>query len=368
MRILVYEFASGGGFAGRAIPASLWREGLAMRTALVADLAAIGRHEIVTTTDIRFNQAAPAGVEVVALLPGSKSVLSALIASADAVWLVAPETNRCLEYLAARVERQGKALLGPGAAAIRKVSDKGRLPRRLARIGIRHPETIVLAPVSVGLRRGRPGVDARVAARQIGYPVVVKPRRGAGSQGVRLARHARELPGALDSALDVALDVALDGAHRKNGTGPVVKEGNVVMQRYVRGIAASVSLLADGRRAVILAVNAQRVSASSGFSYRGGRTPFDHPLAEAAAEAAVRTCGALPGLRGYVGVDLVLTDEGPVVIEVNPRLTTAYLGVRAVLEENVAALALAACDGMLPAQPVARRCVRFTAAGQVAQA
>jgi hypothetical protein len=190
-------------------------------------------------------------------------------------------------------------------------------------------------------------VDARIAARRLGYPIVVKPERGAGCQGVRLARNARELRGALDAA------------HRANGTG------SLVMQRYVRGTAASVSLLADGRRAVPLTVNAQWVSASSGFCYRGGRTPFDHPLAAAAVDAALRTCAALPGLRGYVGVDLVLTDAEPFVIEVNPRLTTAYLGVRAVLEENVAGLALAACDGTLPAQLTARRCVRFTAAGQL---
>jgi hypothetical protein len=263
------------------------------------------------------------------------------MASADAVWLVAPETNRCLERLAARVERRGKTLLGPGAAVIRRASDKGSLPQRLARAGVRHPETCVLAP----------GVDARMAARQIGYPVVVKPGRGAGCQGVRLARHARELRGALEAA------------HGANGIG------SLVMQRYVRGTAVSVSLLADGRRAVALAVNAQRVSASSSsFCYDGGRTPFDHSLAAAAADAAVRTCAALPGLRGYVGVDLVLTDSEPIVIEVNPRLTTAYLGVRAVLDENLAALALAACEGILPPQPIARRRVRFTAAGRVASA
>ena len=110
------------------------------------------------------------------------------------------------------------------------------------------------------------------------------------------------------------------------------------------------------------------MSTTSGFSYRGGRTPFDHPLAAEAVDAATRTCAALPGLRGYVGVDLVLTDTGPVVIEVNPRLTTAYLGVRAVLDENVAAMALAACEGTLPEQPIARRRVRFTASGLVAAA
>ena len=337
MRILVYEFATGGGLAGHAVPASLAREGLAMRTALVADLSAIGRHEMVATTDIRFKGLAPQGVEIVSLPSGRAATVDALVPSVDAVWLVAPETNRCLERLAARVERQGKSLLGPGAAVIRKASDKGSLPRRLARSGIRHPETFVLTP----------GVDARMAARQIGYPIVVKPGRGAGSQGVRFARNPRELRGALTAA------------HRANGGGPPV------MQRYVRGTAASVSLLTDGRRAVALAVNAQRVSVSSAFSYRGGRTPFDHPLAASAAEAAMRACAVFPGLRGYVGVDLVLTETGPVVIEVNPRLTTSYLGVRAALNENVAALALAACDGILPAQPIARRRVRFTAAGQV---
>jgi predicted ATP-grasp superfamily ATP-dependent carboligase len=134
------------------------------------------------------------------------------------------------------------------------------------------------------------------------------------------------------------------------------------MQRYVRGQAASVSLLADGRRAVPLAVNAQRVAAGAAFAYRGGSTPFSHPLAAAAADTAVRTCATIPGLRGYIGVDLVLADAGPLVIEVNPRLTTAYLGVRAVLDDNLAALALAACRGTLPAPPIVRGRAQFSAA------
>lgn len=137
------------------------------------------------------------------------------------------------------------------------------------------------------------------------------------------------------------------------------------MQRYIPGQAVSVSLLADGRRAVPLAVNVQRVTVASAFSYRGGSTPFEHPLAAAATDAATRTCAAIPGLRGYVGVDLVLTDAGPVVIEVNPRLTMAYLGVRAVLDDNLAALALDACHGKLPAGLVPRRRARFSAAGHV---
>jgi len=188
-----------------------------------------------------------------------------------------------------------------------------------------------------------------MAAQDVGYPVVVKPTRGAGCHGVCLARNARELR------------LAVDMAGRGNGRP-------LLLQRYVPGVAASVSLLADGRRAVALTVNGQWMRASRRFAYRGGTTPLDHPLAGRAVEAALRTCRALPGLRGYVGVDVVLTQSEAVVIEVNPRLTTSYLGVRAALERNVAALALAACAGALPAPPPARRHVRYTAAGRIVSA
>lgn len=337
MQILVHEHASGGGLAGRAVPASLGREGAAMRDALVADLARMRRHGIVATMDARFPLRAPRGVRVVTLPAGRARALECLIASVDAVWLVAPETGRCLERLATQAEKLGKKLLGPGAAAIRRASDKAALPRRLARHGVSHPET----------RRLRKGADPATTARALGFPLVVKPARGAGCQGVSLARSESELRRALAFARRVD------------------PEGALLLQRYVPGVAASVSLLTDGRRAVPLAVSAQWVRPSRRFTYRGGATPLSHVLARRAAEVACRTCRALPGLRGYVGVDLVLSDSEPVVIELNPRLTTAYLGVRRALAGNVAALALEACDGSLPAPPPVRRRVRFTTAGRV---
>ena len=49
----------------------------------------------------------------------------------------------------------------------------------------------------------------------------------------------------------------------------------------------------------------------------------------------------------------------------NPRLTTAYLGVRSAFEENIAALALAACAGYAAGCPPLPRRVRFTAAGRI---
>ena len=315
MRILVYECVTGGGFSGRETPVSLAREGAAMHAALVADLAAIGRHQIVTADEASFDAA---------------------IASVDAGWLIAPETHGCLERLAAQVERHGTPLLGSSAEAIGRASDKAALARRLAAHDISHPQTHAV----------RDGDDWSASAREVGYPIVVKPTRGAGCQGTSLARAASDVP------------AAIAAARRVDGEA-------VLLQRYVEGTAASVSLLADGCRAVPLVINTQNVGGRLSLSYDGGSTPLQHPLADEAMEAAVRTCEALPGLRGFIGVDLVLTSSEAVVIEVNPRVTTAYLGVRSVLDENVAALAIAACEGRLPGRLSARRSVRFTAAGEV---
>jgi predicted ATP-grasp superfamily ATP-dependent carboligase len=340
MHILVFEYASGGGFAGRPVPPSLAREGAAMRAALVADLAAIGRHRVLVTADPRFPAASRRGIEVVSVTASDDGRLDSLVASVDAVWLIAPETNRCLERMAARIEAAGTRLLGPGADAIRRASDKGGLAGRLRRRRIPHPETRVL----------RAAAAAVETARDVGYPVVVKPARGAGCEGVSVVRRERELPAAIADA-------------RRAATGPLL------LQRYIEGVPASVSLIVNERGAVPLSVNRQFLrSRQRRISYGGGRTPLDHRLAGRAAEVAARTCAALPGLRGYIGIDMVLTGSEAVAVEVNARLTTAYLGVRAAIDGNVAAMALAACDGRLPASIVLPRRVRFAASGRVAPA
>jgi predicted ATP-grasp superfamily ATP-dependent carboligase len=189
--------------------------------------------------------------------------------------------------------------------------------------------------------------ESRTAAGELGYPMVLKPARGAGCEGVSLVRNGRELREAL----------RLAGQNRR--------PGRLLLQDYVPGTSASVSLIADGRRSVALAANAQTIRASRPFSYRGGVTPLEPEASRRAVDAASRACAAFPGLRGYIGVDLVLTKSAAIVIEVNPRLTTSYLGVRASLDGNVAAMALAACSGTLGVPPAARKRVRFTADGQV---
>jgi predicted ATP-grasp superfamily ATP-dependent carboligase len=76
-----------------------------------------------------------------------------------------------------------------------------------------------------------------------------------------------------------------------------------------------------------------------------------HLLAGLASEIAA----AIPLLWGYVGVDLVLTESGPVVLEINPRLTTSYCGLRHALSHNPATWVLDLLkNGRLPETPAPR--------------
>ncbi len=117
--------------------------------------------------------------------------------------------------------------------------------------------------------------------------------------------------------------------------------------------------MADGRRAVPLALNAQRVvvGGDGTVTYAGGETLLAHPRRDDAFDAAARAVAAVPGLTGFVGVDLVLPVLGrPVVVEVNPRVTTAYAGLRLVSPANLVGLVLSGCrDRRLPDGPLALR-------------
>jgi predicted ATP-grasp superfamily ATP-dependent carboligase len=106
------------------------------------------------------------------------------------------------------------------------------------------------------------------------------------------------------------------------------------------GDAQSLSLLCSGSGVEVLSRNRQRIDiADDGHvHYRGvdidiGSSRGDPALARLARDV-VR---AIPGLAGYVGVDLVVRPDGvPVVIEVNPRVTCAYVGLSAALRRNLA--------------------------------
>jgi predicted ATP-grasp superfamily ATP-dependent carboligase len=133
---------------------------------------------------------------------------------------------------------------------------------------------------------------------------------------------------------------SLAAAHAAQCGAP---HGELTLEPWVDGPALSLSLLCGPAGTELLSINRQhiRIGAGGRLAYEGvshGAMAVDSPRGVALAALAARIGQAVPGLRGFVGVDLVWHETlGPVVIEINPRLTCAYVGLSARLGRNLAA-------------------------------
>jgi len=112
-----------------------------------------------------------------------------------------------------------------------------------------------------------------------------------------------------------------------------------IAQKRVRGKAASACVISTEDKALSVSLNRQLVTLASPdkeSGYYGGVVPFEHPLERKALRTAERVVEAFSGLKGYVGVDMILTEEEPVIMEVNPRLTVSYIGLNKAANFNPA--------------------------------
>jgi predicted ATP-grasp superfamily ATP-dependent carboligase len=125
--------------------------------------------------------------------------------------------------------------------------------------------------------------------------------------------------------------------------------GELMVQPYTPGFAASVAFLAGGGQRFVLPAVEQRLSGDGRFRYLGGRLPLPENLDCRARRLAERAVECVEELYGWFGVDLVLGDaengSDDAVIEINPRLTTSYLGLRRLARFNLAEMMLAVVTG-----------------------
>ncbi len=318
LRVLVYEHVSGGGFAGKPIPPSVLCEGYAMLRGIIADFKATG-HSVATLLDARIAAFNPL-IEADNVIPVSSCRESGLLIraaaqEADAALVIAPESNGVLQEIVSTVESTGAASLNSKAEAIERIADKAAFSDCMKARGVRVPETLVL-----NVREFADELQAALKNR-LCFPLIFKPTDSTSCGGLSVVRTWDEVDTAVKKILAASLSERF------------------VVQEFVEGVAASVSLIAANGEALPIMLNKQDVvleTPTVPSRYEGGLMPLDSPLRAEAFAAAKKTLQVFQGLSGYVGVDLVLTAEGPIVIEVNPRLTTSFVGLRNVVNFNVA--------------------------------
>lgn len=311
-----------------------------MISALAADALAIPGVELRLMWDARL--ALPdvprRWILMVADRPTAQRRFAELAGWAEGTILIAPESELILADLAERVLEVGGVLLSASEELIVLCSDKQLTAEHLRAAGVAVPHGVRISP------------GARLP-RDFTFPAVLKPILGCGSQEVRLVT---SLPA----------------------------EGNPLpvparLEVFCPGQAVSVAVLcgsentAEGFVQKLLPLPAcrQHLAEDGTFAYRGGSLPLPEELARRAQSLALRAVACLSHPLGYIGVDLVLGSAADgsqdVVIEVNPRLTTSYVGLRQATGDNLLAAWLQIARGEPASLNFAAAPIQFRADGQV---
>lgn len=308
-RILLYEYLSAGGEAGSEAEAqALLSQGVSMRDAVLNDLLRVDGVKPTCAVCARPGANAPtaasgAPLDTVAARSGERAAdfVRRVSHEHDLAWVIAPESGAVLAELHQAVGQT--RWVGSRADAIRTAASKRATVAALHALRVATPLAF----------------EAGHAGRW-----VVKPDDGAG---------------AIDTHVHPHREAALADLQARKRAGL-----STTLEPYVEGEPLSISLLAGPGSAQPLACNRQRIGtdANGVVRYLGVEIQAIDLRGDARASrlhtVALDVVRALPGLRGFVGIDLVWHPErGPVVIEVNPRVTCAYVGLSSALGRNLAA-------------------------------
>ena len=298
MKIFIFEYVCGGGFQGDSPPPDLLRQGREMLRAALADFSRLPDPvQVYTLIEERFAFDLPGRVQCWHPDGSWQDAWKSLVQHCDAVLVIAPESEGELERLCGEVLEEGRKGMNCSLEAIRLTADKWRLNRHLQVAGIPVVETHTWDPSEPVPAQG-----------------VIKPRDGAGCEET-FALDAQSTPPVLDP------------------------QNQWIWQPWVSGRPASLSLLAGENEVEVLSCNRIHCKNQEGRLHvheleTGG---FDGNLRfeEEARALASRIVAAVPGLRGYVGVDVMWQGDSLTVLEINPRLTSSYAGLAMPLAERM---------------------------------
>jgi len=297
MRHFLLEFITGGGLSGQALPKTLIREGEMMLQTLVFELIEAGYSDIALTRDKRI-ESCEHNVKQYIIRDSLENEVHDCISRSDISWLIAPETDDCLARFAEIFIREGSVFIGSSPAAIRIASSKLLTCQLLAEANINIVDTRLL--------------DEEVPVSDTGW--IIKPNDGVGGESCYFINNKKRL--------------AEVSAEKKNN--------NFVIQPFIIGRHMSMSLLVYGDEVRLLACNEQYINIKnedvSLVAIGVNECLF---LKDEMITIAIKIISKISGFAGYIGVDMIEVNGELFVLEINPRFTTAYVGLTKSLGFNI---------------------------------
>jgi tyramine---L-glutamate ligase len=333
MKILVFEYITGGGFNGQELPDSLANEGRLMLQALLDNLRSCAvRNDItvIVMLDSRVNGSInTSGMDTVIIKPEQNlyEEFARLASLCDAVWPIAPEFEGILQTLCQTVENLGKRLLTSPAGAVAVTGNKFNTYQCLKKHHIAAVPTRMFTGTDWDTNSDALHLMQELAGLSYASPVskagqwLVKPVDGVGCTDSYIL------------------------ADRQDFEQMRSRKGRYVIQPHIEGKKTSLSCLFKQGNGWLLCANLQQFDIfDQQYQLSKIIVNYDSDLS-VYQDLVAKIARALPELWGYAGIDLIETPEQQLVLEINPRLTTSFVGINAALGINVAGIILQLLEG-----------------------
>jgi predicted ATP-grasp superfamily ATP-dependent carboligase len=329
VKILVFEYITGGGFNKQELPNTLADEGQLMLNALLDNLARLPGLDVTLMLDWRLNKSRNIpGVNTIIIEPEHDvyEEFARLVTQSDLVWPIAPEFDSILQTLCRMVETLGKVLLTSPFTAVAIAGNKFKTYELLTR------HQISTVPTRMLDDENSPADGFKTSDEWM-----VKPIDGVGCADSYV----------IDDPQDFKRVTALKGKY--------------IIQPHLQGEKTSLSCLFKQGRGWLVCANLQRFELIN-RQYRLADIVVNHHQDLSSYQQLIdKIAHALPELWGYVGIDLIETAAQTWVLEINPRLTTSFVGLYEALGINVAEIVLQLLSGEPTLNPVYSRPVTVQA-------
>jgi carbamoyl-phosphate synthase large subunit len=195
--------------------------------------------------------------------------------------------------LAAELSRRDVPIVGSDRRSLDMAEDREQFDAALARLGVARPNG----------KAARSFREARAIARELGFPVLVRPSFVLGGRAMEIVDNEAQLAAYAESA------------------PPILPDAPLLVDKYLRGLEVEVDAVFDGDDVLIPGIfeHLERAGVHSGDSISVyPAVTIDAAMEHRIAGVSLAVAREL-GIRGLINIQFVVHDGTLYIIEANPR-------------------------------------------------
>ncbi|HEV3152860.1 MAG TPA: carbamoyl-phosphate synthase large subunit [Candidatus Baltobacteraceae bacterium] len=195
--------------------------------------------------------------------------------------------------LADELAKRGVRIVGSDRRSLDMAEDREKFDAALSRLGVARPEG----------KAARSFREARAIARELGFPVLVRPSYVLGGRGMEVVYNEGQLASYAESA------------------PPILPDAPLLVDKYLRGLEVEVDAAFDGEDILIPGVfeHIERAGIHSGDSISVYPTQTVSSEMEARIVEVTTAIARELNIRGLINIQFVIHKDRLYIIEANPR-------------------------------------------------